>query len=86
MGRSEPGVCKRKGRAERGLFPRAGQDPQLGKQVCHLMSALTAEGEAQVLGNLQAEWLANFGVSYTLYQSNPYLISSPPPTIHTTGL
>lgn len=58
VGRSEPGVYEEKGRAERGLLPRAGQDPQLGKQVCQLMSALAAAGRGT--GVRGAFWLGDW--------------------------
>lgn len=72
VGRSEPGVYEEKGRAERGLLPRAGQDPQLGKQVCQLMSALAAAGRGICVGG--AFWLGDWptqGSPNALYQSNP---------------
>lgn len=56
-----PGVCEEKGRAERGCSPGRGLDPQLGKQVCQLMSALSAEGRGSVVE--RTLWLANSGVS-----------------------
>ena len=66
--------------------PRAGLAPQLGKQVCQLMSALTAEGRSESIGEPsdcvagQLRGLLIPFISLTLY-----LILPSPPSTHTTG-
>lgn len=82
---------ERKGR--KGLLPRAGQAPQLGEQVCQLMSALPAEGRGagEGWGSPLAGWPANFwGLFIAFISATLYLILLSPLTLlhppeHTLG-
>lgn len=72
---------------QKGVAPWAGQDPQLGKQVCQLMSALAAKGRGAGAGEPPG-WVAGqlWGLFIPFISSTLYLILPPlAPPAHTLG-